>query len=225
MKFGLFVNSQQPRTQDPVLSFRQCVQQVIVARDAGFDAIAAGHHYVSPPYIAIQNLPFLARLSAESGNMDLVLAVTLLALLNPVQTAEEIALARCDVGRPGRVRRRHRLPRGGVPGVRAASRRPGAAHAGGAAPYQAVVERGQRHAPGPLLQPARGNLDDPPGAAPRTRRSGSPPTRTRRSSAPAGSVTRGSSTRTPRCRRPSGNGGCTKRRSPRTATNYRLSGR
>ena len=41
MKFGLFVNSQQPRTQDPVLSFRQCVQQVIVARDAGFDAIAA----------------------------------------------------------------------------------------------------------------------------------------------------------------------------------------
>ena len=42
MKFGLFVNSQQPRGDDPVLRFRQCVQQVIVARDTGFDAIAAG---------------------------------------------------------------------------------------------------------------------------------------------------------------------------------------
>jgi alkanesulfonate monooxygenase SsuD/methylene tetrahydromethanopterin reductase-like flavin-dependent oxidoreductase (luciferase family) len=101
MKFGLFVNSQQPRGDDPVLRFRQCVQQVIVARDTGFDAIAAGHHYVSPPYIAIQNLPFLARLAADSGQMDLVLAVTLLALLNPVQTAEEIASL--DVMSEGRV--------------------------------------------------------------------------------------------------------------------------
>jgi alkanesulfonate monooxygenase SsuD/methylene tetrahydromethanopterin reductase-like flavin-dependent oxidoreductase (luciferase family) len=101
MKFGLFVNSQQPRGDDPVLRFRQCVQQTIVARDTGFDAIAAGHHYVSPPYIAIQNLPLLARLAADSGKMDLVLAVTLLALLNPVQTAEEIASL--DVMSEGRV--------------------------------------------------------------------------------------------------------------------------
>jgi alkanesulfonate monooxygenase SsuD/methylene tetrahydromethanopterin reductase-like flavin-dependent oxidoreductase (luciferase family) len=101
MKFGLFVNNQQPRSTDPVLSFRQCVQQVIVARDAGFDAIASGHHYVSPPYIALQNLPFLARLAADSGQMDLVLAVTLLALLNPVQTAEEVATL--DVMSEGRV--------------------------------------------------------------------------------------------------------------------------
>jgi alkanesulfonate monooxygenase SsuD/methylene tetrahydromethanopterin reductase-like flavin-dependent oxidoreductase (luciferase family) len=101
MKFGLFVNSQQPRADDPVVRFRQCVQQTIVARDVGFDAIAAGHHYVSPPYIAIQNLPLLARLAADSGKMDLVLAVTLLAMLNPVQIAEEIASL--DVMSEGRV--------------------------------------------------------------------------------------------------------------------------
>src|SRR5271170_8198203 len=101
MKFGLFVNSQQPRGDDPVLRFRQCVQQVIVARDTGFDAIASGHHYVSPPFIALQNLPFLARLAADSGQMDLVLAVTLLALLNPVQTAEEVASL--DIMSEGRV--------------------------------------------------------------------------------------------------------------------------
>jgi alkanesulfonate monooxygenase SsuD/methylene tetrahydromethanopterin reductase-like flavin-dependent oxidoreductase (luciferase family) len=101
MKFGLFVNSQQPRDEDPVVRFRQCVQQTIVARDVGFDAIAAGHHYVSPPYIAIQNLPLLARLAADSGKMELVLAVTLLAMLNPVQIAEEIASL--DVMSEGRV--------------------------------------------------------------------------------------------------------------------------
>jgi alkanesulfonate monooxygenase SsuD/methylene tetrahydromethanopterin reductase-like flavin-dependent oxidoreductase (luciferase family) len=101
MKFGLFVNNQQPRDTDPVLSFRQCVQQVVAARDSGFDAIASGHHYVSPPFIALQNLPFLARLAADSGEMDLVLAVTLLAMLNPVQTAEEIASL--DVMSGGRV--------------------------------------------------------------------------------------------------------------------------
>ena len=60
MKFGLFINAQQPRDTDPVLAFRQSVQQVIVARDTGFDAIASGHHYVSPPYIALQNLPFVS---------------------------------------------------------------------------------------------------------------------------------------------------------------------
>ena len=101
MKFGLFINNQQPRDTDPALSFRQCVQQVIAARDSGFDAIASGHHYVSPPFIALQNLPFLARLAADSGKMDLVLAVTLLAMLNPVQTAEEIATL--DVMSEGRV--------------------------------------------------------------------------------------------------------------------------
>jgi alkanesulfonate monooxygenase SsuD/methylene tetrahydromethanopterin reductase-like flavin-dependent oxidoreductase (luciferase family) len=101
MKFGLFVNSQQPRTEDPVVRFRQCVQQTIVARDVGFDAIAAGHHYISPPFIAVQNLPMLARLAADSGKMDLVLAVTLLAMLNPVQTAEEVASL--DVMSEGRV--------------------------------------------------------------------------------------------------------------------------
>jgi len=91
MKFGLFVNAQQPRSDDPVLRFRQCVQQAMVARDVGFDALAAGHHYVSPPYQSLQNLPLLARLAADTAPMELVLAVTLLAMLNPVQTAEEVA--------------------------------------------------------------------------------------------------------------------------------------
>lgn len=101
MKFGLFVNAQHPRSDDPVRRFRQCVEHARVARDTGFDAIAAGHHYVSPPYQSLQNLPLLARLAADTGTMDLVLAVTLLAMLNPVQIAEEVASL--DVMSEGRV--------------------------------------------------------------------------------------------------------------------------
>ena len=101
MKLGVFLMPQQPRTDDPVRRFRECLEQARLARDAGFDAVAAGHHYVSPPYQALQNLPLLARLAGETGAMDLVLSIVLLALLNPVQVAEDVATL--DIMSEGRV--------------------------------------------------------------------------------------------------------------------------
>jgi alkanesulfonate monooxygenase SsuD/methylene tetrahydromethanopterin reductase-like flavin-dependent oxidoreductase (luciferase family) len=101
MKFGLFVNSQSPPSHDPVQHFRDCVAQVELARDVGFDGIAAGHHYLSPPFQTVQNIPLLARLSACAEGMDVCTGIVLLALLNPVQVAEEIATL--DVMSGGRV--------------------------------------------------------------------------------------------------------------------------
>jgi alkanesulfonate monooxygenase SsuD/methylene tetrahydromethanopterin reductase-like flavin-dependent oxidoreductase (luciferase family) len=91
MKIGVFLMPQHPRTDDPVRRFRETLEQARLARDAGFDAVAAGHHYLSPPYQSLQNLPLLARLAGETGSMDLVLSIVLLALLNPVQVAEDVA--------------------------------------------------------------------------------------------------------------------------------------
>lgn len=91
MKFGLSVMPQQQISDSPVMRFRQCVQQTIAARDAGFDAISSGNHYLSPPYRSLQNIPLLSRLAADSGRMLLIAGVVLLPLLNPVQVAEEIA--------------------------------------------------------------------------------------------------------------------------------------
>jgi alkanesulfonate monooxygenase SsuD/methylene tetrahydromethanopterin reductase-like flavin-dependent oxidoreductase (luciferase family) len=91
MKFGVFVNVQQPRSDDPVRRFREAVEQARMAKQAGFDALAAGHHYLSPPYQSIQSLPLLTRLAAEAPGLELVLAVLLMSMLNPVQTAEEVA--------------------------------------------------------------------------------------------------------------------------------------
>lgn len=82
---------QHPTTDSPVRRFRQSIEQTIVAREAGFDAIASGHHYLSPPFQSLQSIPLLARLAAEAGGMELCVSILLLALLNPVQTAEEIA--------------------------------------------------------------------------------------------------------------------------------------
>jgi alkanesulfonate monooxygenase SsuD/methylene tetrahydromethanopterin reductase-like flavin-dependent oxidoreductase (luciferase family) len=91
VKFGISVMPQHPLTDDPVRRFMQCVELTIVARDAGFDAIASGHHYLSPPYQSLQNVPLLCRLAAETGEMLLCTGVVLLPLLNPVQIAEDIA--------------------------------------------------------------------------------------------------------------------------------------
>src|SRR5204863_9799073 len=101
MKFGVFISAQQPRSDDSVRRFREAVEQARLAREAGFDALAAGHHYLSPPYQSLQSLPLLARLAGEAPGMELCLAVLLLALHNPVQTAEEVA--RLDVMSEGRV--------------------------------------------------------------------------------------------------------------------------
>ncbi|MBI4233205.1 MAG: LLM class flavin-dependent oxidoreductase, partial [Chloroflexi bacterium] len=91
MKFGLLLIPQQPMTDSSVKRFREYVQQTILARDLGFDILAVGHHYLSPPYQSLQNVPLLARLAAEAGPMQLCTGVILLPLLNPVQVAEEIA--------------------------------------------------------------------------------------------------------------------------------------
>src|SRR5204862_7081233 len=85
MNFGVLLMPQHPRSDDPVRRFRETVQLAKAARDAGFDCVAAGHHYLSPPYQSLQSVPLLSRLAADTGSMDLCLSVLLLALLNPVQ--------------------------------------------------------------------------------------------------------------------------------------------
>lgn len=64
--------------------FRAC-------RDAGFDFVSWGHHWLIHPFQHFQPIPVLARFAAESGDMDLVTGVLLTPLLNPVQVAEDIA--------------------------------------------------------------------------------------------------------------------------------------
>jgi alkanesulfonate monooxygenase SsuD/methylene tetrahydromethanopterin reductase-like flavin-dependent oxidoreductase (luciferase family) len=91
MKFGLIVSKQHPPGVSMVERFREHIEQVRAARDAGFDLIVMGQHYLSTPFQEIQPLPSLARLAADAGRMRVGATVLLLPLLNPVDVAEQVA--------------------------------------------------------------------------------------------------------------------------------------
>ena len=91
MKIGLFLNTQTPDSDALPTVIADCAEQVRTARDAGFDIICAGQHYLSAPYSQPATLPFLARMAAESGDMAVCAGVILLPLHNPVDVAETVA--------------------------------------------------------------------------------------------------------------------------------------
>ena len=87
MNFGLIVSKQHPPGASMVDRFREHVDQVRAARDAGFNLIVMGQHFLSTPFQELQTLPALARLAAEAGTMRVGATVILLPLLNPVDVA------------------------------------------------------------------------------------------------------------------------------------------
>jgi alkanesulfonate monooxygenase SsuD/methylene tetrahydromethanopterin reductase-like flavin-dependent oxidoreductase (luciferase family) len=91
MKFGLIIARQHPPGVSMVDRFREHVDQVHAARDAGFDLILMGQHYLSTPFQEIQTMPQLGRLAAEAGTMRVGATVLLLPLLNPVDVAKQVA--------------------------------------------------------------------------------------------------------------------------------------
>ena len=91
MQFGLIVSKQHPPGASMIERFREHVDQVRAARDAGFDLIVMGQHYLSTPFQELQTMPSLARLAAEAGPMTIGTNLLLLPLHNPVDVAEQYA--------------------------------------------------------------------------------------------------------------------------------------
>ena len=91
MKLGLFINAQYLPGESMPRKIQESVEQVRAARRAGFDLICAGQHYLSAPYQMSTPFPLLARLAAESGDMEVASTVILVPLHNPVELAESVA--------------------------------------------------------------------------------------------------------------------------------------
>ena len=91
MKLGLFINAQYLPGELMPRKIQESVEQVSAARRAGFDLICAGQHYLSVPYQMSATFPLLARLAAESGDMEVASTVILVPLHNPVELAESVA--------------------------------------------------------------------------------------------------------------------------------------
>jgi alkanesulfonate monooxygenase SsuD/methylene tetrahydromethanopterin reductase-like flavin-dependent oxidoreductase (luciferase family) len=91
MKIGVQVGQVVMRGYDLQQQWREQLEQFRASRDAGFDFVSWGHHWLIDPFQHFQPIPVLARFAAEAGSMDLVTGVLLTPLLNPVQVAEDVA--------------------------------------------------------------------------------------------------------------------------------------
>ena len=82
----------------------EAIAVVAAASRMGFAWVSIGQHWVSHPTVWPQPFPILARLAPETGAMRLKTSVLLLPILNPVETAENVATldhichGRLDVG-------------------------------------------------------------------------------------------------------------------------------
>jgi alkanesulfonate monooxygenase SsuD/methylene tetrahydromethanopterin reductase-like flavin-dependent oxidoreductase (luciferase family) len=94
----LQLNSQHPAHENIRHHLEELIEQVRLARQAGFHSIVAPQHYLAAPFQMLQPLPLLARLAAEAGDMRLIAGIILLALQQPVALAEEVGTldAICD---------------------------------------------------------------------------------------------------------------------------------
>lgn len=92
MKVGIFLTNQQHLDADMVSKLDDQIRMLHAARDRGWDSVMFGQHYLNEGNNkALQIVPFLARMAAEAGDMQLGLGILLLNLHNPVYTAETIA--------------------------------------------------------------------------------------------------------------------------------------
>lgn len=90
VQIGLFLTNQQPPGRDMVQALDEQLTMLRAARDADWDSVWTGQHYLST-MAQTQPVPFLARLAAEAGDLSIGLGIQLIALPNPVEVAEEIA--------------------------------------------------------------------------------------------------------------------------------------
>ncbi len=92
MKVGIFLTNQQKLEADMVSRFNDQITMLHTARDRGWDSVMFGQHYLNEgDNQQLQIVPFLARMAAEAGDMQLGLGILLLNLHNPVYTAETVA--------------------------------------------------------------------------------------------------------------------------------------
>ena len=90
-RFGIFLSAQHPPEMAASQIVRDCCEQVRLARELGFDDVAAGQHFLAQPYQMLQLVPLLSRIAAEAGEMRVCAGILLLTLLNPVELAENAA--------------------------------------------------------------------------------------------------------------------------------------
>ncbi|MSO77918.1 MAG: LLM class flavin-dependent oxidoreductase [Alphaproteobacteria bacterium] len=99
--FGIMTRGQYPAGDDMGARFKELAEQVRLADKLGFASLTKGSHYSTAPFQDFQQLPFLARMAAETSNLRLNAGIVLLSLHKPLDLAEQ--LATLDVISDGRL--------------------------------------------------------------------------------------------------------------------------
>ncbi|MBV8888824.1 MAG: LLM class flavin-dependent oxidoreductase [Alphaproteobacteria bacterium] len=90
-QFGLVVRGQYPEGDDIARRFEETVAFARRADALGYDSLTKTAHYSAYPFQMFQQVPLLARFTAEAPRLRLNAGVVLLSLLTPLTVAEEFA--------------------------------------------------------------------------------------------------------------------------------------
>lgn len=91
MKFGILTTPVWGKETDPQIQFAAHIEVVQTAEQLGFSAMVAGQHFLGGELRYYQPVPYLTYLSQFAPTMDVVIGIILLSLVNPVETAEQVA--------------------------------------------------------------------------------------------------------------------------------------
>jgi alkanesulfonate monooxygenase SsuD/methylene tetrahydromethanopterin reductase-like flavin-dependent oxidoreductase (luciferase family) len=92
MRFTLFINPEHPPTDPLERRFADHLEQVRVAREAGFDGVVVGHHLSYGSAVWFPPFETLARLAAEADGMIIGTCMLVLPLFHPLHIAQQAAL-------------------------------------------------------------------------------------------------------------------------------------
>ncbi len=91
MNLSLGIRGQFPQGDDMSARLEELLDQVRLARKLGFVAVLKTCHFSSTPFQEIQQIPFLARIAGELGDMSIITGIVLLPLHKPLEVAEHMA--------------------------------------------------------------------------------------------------------------------------------------
>jgi alkanesulfonate monooxygenase SsuD/methylene tetrahydromethanopterin reductase-like flavin-dependent oxidoreductase (luciferase family) len=91
MKVGLFINTQFPDGFSVADRIPEIIEQVRVARDAGFKSLWFPHHWLTYPLQMLQITPMMGYIAAHAQGMTIGPNILILPPQNPMHVAEEAA--------------------------------------------------------------------------------------------------------------------------------------
>ena len=92
MDLTLFINNEHPADDDLTARFNDHIEQVRIARQAGYDGIAIGNHLSFGSTAWFPPLETLMRLAAEADGMSLATCMLVLPLYHPLHVIKQASL-------------------------------------------------------------------------------------------------------------------------------------